>query len=262
MRGAATDCCATPRIRGPRSEAWSAGNPWKASRIGAPRVPSIEAERAEEATLRPIRICHLMGREARAALDRRRPDPDRRARRSGSRRRAATDEQPAAPSTRAVRASTPHAQQLAGAPAPLAGAARAVRPAARGRRAGVRAAARRAEGHAGRDQQVGVVVRTRAGPSSRPSSSSRPKRGKEIAFLGVNAGDSTQPARDFLARVPDPVPVLPRPGREDRACDQGAGELPDHGVRRRARQDGVHPPGRLRQLRAGARGRRRPLLGA
>jgi cytochrome c biogenesis protein CcmG/thiol:disulfide interchange protein DsbE len=32
------------------------------------------------------------------------------------------------------------------------------------------------------------------------------KRGTEIAFLGVNSGDSTQPARDFLAEYPIPFP--------------------------------------------------------
>lgn len=31
-------------------------------------------------------------------------------------------------------------------------------------------------------------------------------RGSEIAFLGVNSGDSTQPARDFLADYPIPFP--------------------------------------------------------
>ncbi len=32
------------------------------------------------------------------------------------------------------------------------------------------------------------------------------ERGKEIAFLGVNSGDSTQPARNFLAEYPIPFP--------------------------------------------------------
>ena len=32
------------------------------------------------------------------------------------------------------------------------------------------------------------------------------ERGKEIAFLGVNASDSTGPARDFLAEYPVPFP--------------------------------------------------------
>jgi cytochrome c biogenesis protein CcmG, thiol:disulfide interchange protein DsbE len=32
------------------------------------------------------------------------------------------------------------------------------------------------------------------------------ERGKEIAFLGVNSGDSTQPARKFLAEYPVPFP--------------------------------------------------------
>jgi thiol-disulfide isomerase/thioredoxin len=32
------------------------------------------------------------------------------------------------------------------------------------------------------------------------------ERGREIAFLGVNSGDSTKPARDFLAEYPVPFP--------------------------------------------------------
>jgi cytochrome c biogenesis protein CcmG/thiol:disulfide interchange protein DsbE len=32
------------------------------------------------------------------------------------------------------------------------------------------------------------------------------ERGKEIGFLGVNSGDSTRPARDFLAEYPVPFP--------------------------------------------------------
>jgi cytochrome c biogenesis protein CcmG, thiol:disulfide interchange protein DsbE len=32
------------------------------------------------------------------------------------------------------------------------------------------------------------------------------ERGKEIAFLGLNSGDSTRPARDFLALYPIPFP--------------------------------------------------------
>lgn len=32
------------------------------------------------------------------------------------------------------------------------------------------------------------------------------ERGSEIAFLGVNSGDSTRPARDFLAEYPIPFP--------------------------------------------------------
>jgi len=32
------------------------------------------------------------------------------------------------------------------------------------------------------------------------------ERGKEVAFLGLNSGDSTQPAREFLAEYPIPFP--------------------------------------------------------
>ena len=72
------------------------------------------------------------------------------------------------------------------------------------------------------------------------------ERGKEIAFLGSNSGDSTDAGARVPRRVSDPVPVLPRPGREDRAGARGAGQLPDHGLRRRAREDRVHPPGPVR----------------
>jgi len=37
------------------------------------------------------------------------------------------------------------------------------------------------------------------------------RRGKEIGFLGLNSGDSTQPARDFLARYPIPFPSYADP---------------------------------------------------
>ena len=84
------------------------------------------------------------------------------------------------------------------------------------------------------------------------------ERGKEIAFLGVNAGDSTIAGREVPHRVPGPVPVLRRPGREDRPRDRGARQLPDHGLRRPRRRDGVHPPGRL-HVRAGPRRRRDAL---
>ena len=37
------------------------------------------------------------------------------------------------------------------------------------------------------------------------------ERGKEIAFLGLNSGDSVQPARDFLADYPVPFPSYEDP---------------------------------------------------
>jgi cytochrome c biogenesis protein CcmG/thiol:disulfide interchange protein DsbE len=40
------------------------------------------------------------------------------------------------------------------------------------------------------------------------------ERGKDIAFLGVNAGDSMQPARDFLAEYPVPFPSYVDPDEE------------------------------------------------
>ena len=57
-------------------------------------------------------------------------------------------------------------------------------------------------------------------------------QGKEVAFLGLNAGDSTDPARRFLRAHAAAVPVLRRPRRGHRQDDPGAGELPDHGLLR------------------------------
>ena len=52
------------------------------------------------------------------------------------------------------------------------------------------------------------------------------ERGREIAFLGVNSGDSTQPARDFLAEYPVPFPSYLDPDEKIAQGDQGAGQLP------------------------------------
>jgi len=40
------------------------------------------------------------------------------------------------------------------------------------------------------------------------------ERGREIAFLGLNAGDSTDPARNFLAEYPVPFPSYEDPDEE------------------------------------------------
>jgi cytochrome c biogenesis protein CcmG, thiol:disulfide interchange protein DsbE len=40
------------------------------------------------------------------------------------------------------------------------------------------------------------------------------ERGREIAFLGVNSGDSTDPARKFLAEYPVPFPSYLDPGEK------------------------------------------------
>jgi cytochrome c biogenesis protein CcmG, thiol:disulfide interchange protein DsbE len=40
------------------------------------------------------------------------------------------------------------------------------------------------------------------------------ERGKEVAFLGSNSGDSTQPAREFLAEYPIPFPSYLDPDEE------------------------------------------------
>ena len=61
------------------------------------------------------------------------------------------------------------------------------------------------------------------------------ERGREVAFLGLNAKDSRRPAERFLAAVPDAVSLLRRPGRGHRARARGAGQLSRHGVPRRRR---------------------------
>ena len=80
-------------------------------------------------------------------------------------------------------------------------------------------------------------------------------KGKKVAFLGLNAGDSTRSRPHVPARVAAAVPVLRRPRGEHRQVDPGAGQLPDHGLLRRARRERLHPPGRLPQA---GRPRRRP----
>jgi thiol-disulfide isomerase/thioredoxin len=40
------------------------------------------------------------------------------------------------------------------------------------------------------------------------------ERGREVAFLGLNSGDSVQPARDFLAEYPIPFPSYEDPDEE------------------------------------------------
>jgi cytochrome c biogenesis protein CcmG, thiol:disulfide interchange protein DsbE len=40
------------------------------------------------------------------------------------------------------------------------------------------------------------------------------ERGKEVAFLGLNAGDSANPAREFLAEFPVPFPSYEDPDEE------------------------------------------------
>jgi cytochrome c biogenesis protein CcmG/thiol:disulfide interchange protein DsbE len=40
------------------------------------------------------------------------------------------------------------------------------------------------------------------------------ERGKEVAFLGLNAGDSAEPARKFLSRYPVPFPSYEDPDEE------------------------------------------------
>ncbi len=65
------------------------------------------------------------------------------------------------------------------------------------------------------------------------------ERGKEVAFLGVNGTDKDPAARKFLAKRWLPFPSYTDPQRGHRAGARGAQELPDDGVRRRAR---ARPP--------------------
>jgi cytochrome c biogenesis protein CcmG, thiol:disulfide interchange protein DsbE len=96
-------------------------------------------------------------------------------------------------------------QQLAGAPAPLAALHEQSNELLEGGTGAFRARLRELRGH--------PVVINKWASWCGPCRGEFPvfqrvatERGKEIAFLGVNSGDSTQPARDFLASYPVPFP--------------------------------------------------------
>ena len=81
-------------------------------------------------------------------------------------------------------------------------------------------------------------------------------RGKEIAFVGVNARDKRPAAERFAARFPVPYPSYDDPVGADRPRAEGAVELPRDAVRRREREDRLHPPGRLPLRGRAVRGHR------
>ena len=88
------------------------------------------------------------------------------------------------------------------------------------------------------------------------------ERGKQVAFLGLNGGDSTRPARsDSSPSSPCPYPSYVDPDEEIARAIKARDELPHHRVRRTrtARTTFIHQGA----YRAGgrARGGHRPLRG-
>ena len=57
------------------------------------------------------------------------------------------------------------------------------------------------------------------------------ERGKEVAFVGIDGSDSTNPASEFLAEHPVPYPSYVDPDEEIAQAIRAAEELPHHGVR-------------------------------
>ena len=149
----------------------------EASRIGAPRECPLKQTGRKKPTSARRGSATLCGVKRALPWIARRPDPDRRARRgahAGARRRRRDGSgRPVQP-----RCGAREARRLA---RPAGLAARAVRAAARGRSAGLRAAPGRPEGQAGRDQQVGVLVQPLPGrvprlPAARDGARARRSR--------------------------------------------------------------------------------------
>ena len=81
------------------------------------------------------------------------------------------------------------------------------------------------------------------------------ERGKEIAFLGLNSGDTTQPAREFLAEYPIPFPSYVDPDEKIAREIEAPANYPITVFVDARGRDRVHPPGRL-HVRGRARRRR------
>ena len=142
---------------------------------------------------------------------------------------------------------------------PRQGAARAGRRAgaagraARPVRAAARAAAARPSAAGSRSSRATPWWSTSGRPGVRPCRTEFPifqsvsvAKGKRVAFLGLNAGDSTRSrALASCARTPLPFPSYVDPDEKIAKSIQAPGQLPDHGLLRRSRARGVHPPGRL-----------------
>ena len=75
------------------------------------------------------------------------------------------------------------------------------------------------------------------------------KRGKEVAFLGVDAQRQRRRRAEFLERVPGAASPATGPGPEDLRGDQGGGGVPLDRVLRLEGRAGVREAGRLRDAR-------------
>ena len=227
----------TPRCAGEiRSGLVVTGN---LAEVGAPRVHSIEADRASAAPT----ICHRMRREARCSL--------------GSSAfviltavlviglsqagcKPAATAAPAKP----VRPAGVACASCEGAPAPLASLHDQCRPAARRRRARVRGAAGRTQGPARRDQQVGVVVR----PVPRrvpvlPAGRHRARQGGRVPRRQRRRQHAARASASSSSSRCRSRPTSTRTEKIARAI-KAAGELPHHRVRRREGQDAfIHQGG-------------------